>query len=1162
MNPRIIIKELEKLNYHQKLSLAEMEDLENSFTYAPLRHYLQALKHNSKPETAASDLLKKIFENVLAQSPFTEVKLKSGFIDFAIQENSVNPILIELKPGFDKTLDSGKTVNGIYSLNLEVTKHKDQISKYLTSNDFIILTNLNKTYLFNRDAIIDFKPFYEISFTELLKLFLDSETLWDTVRRLEDLYVKPELEQEFFTDLVKWYEELNCVNFIEKDGFTKGELVVLLINKIIFIKTLEDYGLIPYKFLTDEYFSKYNKWEIKGVEKILNNFFTELEEWFWDYYDTELFRTKIWDYIDKSKSNLLKFERIFEKVLGVGKWEYTFGKGMVHYNYRKIDEDVFGKAYETFIAKTRKDSGIYYTHRLITQYMSEQIVKHLFDPVVLRINDAIDKHDFETANIEMQHLYRISIVDTTSGSGSFLIKALREIYTAYKKIADKLEWVNHQTFGMFETPKFFTDALKFLNDNFLDANSKRKLIASIILRHIHAIDLDDRALETAKTNMWKEAVKLEKGLFNFRKLGSDYNHILPNLQINFLHTDTLYDLPIAEQLNYIELYHRDTIKNLQHIRNSYLNIPTEPNVLDQIQLNKQIIRQGLLTQFSSEPIRPPAFICLEFFYLYFDAEGKVLPAEEQGFSGIISNPPWEEIYPVAKEFANIGKYEMDRNDFEKAFQKKLEAESNFKQRWEDYQLFYKRYSVFVAEQYHYHQLKPSASGAMRSHLNLFKLLFERDVQLLKPGGYLNILIPSSFQTDEGSFGLRKLTFMENSLIELYSFENRGFFENGKTTKTKIFQDVHPQFKFSIVFMQKITPQPDAVFRSMFYLTNPNDVYTRTPLDYSLQMVRSFSPHNLSIMEFEKPEDYALCTKIRGTHLLLGEHGYNFRREFNVTDDAEYFSPIRRDETDQPVVEGKMIHQFNSSYSKINNYISTTTAHDLLFSKEVKRIKSDLKLTAKNSIVKNDFINNNHKLDYQTYRLVYRAIASSTNERTLITAIVPPNQFAVNSVNYLINCSYVRIDDATYVQNVLPSTETVYLMALMNSLTLNYFIRNKISANLNMFYLYELPIPEVNEADKKTIINKAFALLYYKSNSKLYDGLRKDLNIDLQELSLYADSLTHNQLRAELEVFIAEKLYGLNAADWQYLASTFTYGENPVTRTELNEIIRISNAFFV
>jgi hypothetical protein len=32
----------------------------------------------------------------------------------------------------------------------------------------------------------------------------------------------------------------------------------------------------------------------------------------------------------------------------------VFGMGMIHYNYRKIDEDVFGKAYETFITKKEK----------------------------------------------------------------------------------------------------------------------------------------------------------------------------------------------------------------------------------------------------------------------------------------------------------------------------------------------------------------------------------------------------------------------------------------------------------------------------------------------------------------------------------------------------------------------------------------------------------------------------------------------------------------------------------------------------------------------------------------------------------------------------------------------------------------------------------------
>ena len=30
-------------------------------------------------------------------------------------------------------------------------------------------------------------------------------------------------------------------------------------------------------------------------------------------------------------------------------------------HYRRIDEDIFGKSYEMFLASNRKDAGIYYT---------------------------------------------------------------------------------------------------------------------------------------------------------------------------------------------------------------------------------------------------------------------------------------------------------------------------------------------------------------------------------------------------------------------------------------------------------------------------------------------------------------------------------------------------------------------------------------------------------------------------------------------------------------------------------------------------------------------------------------------------------------------------------------------------------------------------------
>ena len=78
------------------------------------------------------------------------------------------------------------------------------------------------------------------------------------------------------------------------------------------------------------------------------------------------------------------------------------------------------------------------------------------------------------------------------------------------------------------------------------------------------------------------------------------------------------------------------------------------------------------------------------------------------------------------------------------------------------------------------------------------------------------------------------------------------------------------------------------------------------------------------------------------------------------------------------------------------------------------------------------------------------------------------------------------------------------MALMNSFVLNYFIRNKISANLNMFYLYELPIPNANTITKDKVIEKAFTLLYQKSNSEFYENLRIELGIEKQLLDDYID----------------------------------------------------------
>lgn len=1141
MDPRQIIEELEQLNTFTRLTVEEIREEQKSFKYTHINHYLESLIHAAKPETISAELLRHLADDIFKEEGFSEVRLSVGFGDFIIQENKINPILLELKPAFVRTEDKNGNPTGIVARPIVIADHKEQVQKYLTVNDYLVLTNLRKASLFSRDALVDFKPFYELEFTELLKMYLENESFWDNVRRLEDLHVKPELETIFFQDLNKWFEAFKTVRFNEITGLSHDELVVLLINKIIFIKTLEDYALIPYKFLDEEYFSKVKKWEFKSNYKVFNNFFTELEDWFFEYYDTELFRIKIWDFLEKDEENLMHFREVFETVLGLGKWEYTFGKGLIHYNYRKIDEDVFGKAYETFIARQRKDSGIFYTHRLITQYMSEKIVKQLFEPAVNEILACFEIHDYRKALEKMNEMYLITIADTASGSGSFLIKVFREIYTYYQLIYSKLQYAN-EIHGMFEVPAYVTDAQKFIDKTFL--NNKRKLISLIILRHIHAIDIDERALEIAKTNLWKEAVKIEKSLFRYSSLGQNNNHILPNLQFNFHQADSLYDLPLQVQTEEISKNFKDAIAGLHSLRKQYLDNTTHPELVDNIFNLEYPVRHYL--DKLDESIPNPSLICLKFFYIFFDESGDPLPVEQQGFSGIISNPPWEAIKPVKKEFAQLGKMEIGVLEFESWFSQKLNEDKDFKNRWDRYVEKYKFYSDYLKQHYIYQDA---------GDFNYYKFFIERDLQLIKENGFLSVLVPSGIQTDKGCSELRKFLIEENTLEELYSFENRGFYEKPwDSTKVKIFPDVDNRYKFSVTFCRKMKQENNYSFKAKFYLHDPNDLYNGNTIEVDKEMIERFSRDNLSIMEFKSVKDYELCRKLRNNKKLFGESGYRLRSEFHMTNDSHLFHPEpKKPEDALKLFEGKMIHQYNSNYTTCQYWISEKEARVELFDTEIFRIRQETGLE-KNRI-EEIFENNNLLLDYENWRLAYRAVGSSTNERSLICSVLPKKVFIGHSMNFLVDVDYKLSGKDSYKQIIIQPAEAVVVMALFNSLTLNYYVRNKISANLTMNFIYELPWPQIDDHIKKDIVNNSFHLLYHKSGGKLFDELGQELGIKPEK------KIDEIRLRAELEVLIARELYGLTKEEWHYLTSTFIYGDESDTKKELDEIIELSKEIF-
>lgn len=1139
-SPKNIIKELEKLVDKRKIDVGEIFDPVEEYRYEPIKHYINSLQIPTKPETASHELFRELVKDVLKRETFNEVSIGRNFVDFTIKESIGNPILIELKPLFKLIKSKGI----LKPETLNYSDHKNQILKYLKKNEYVILTNLKDAFLFSRNAMIEFEPFSHITFADLLMRFLDYHNLWDTVKRIEDQEIKIDLDKSFFEDLKNWYNEFRDVKIIKNDKFTKEELIVLLLNKIIFIKTLDDFGLIQFNYLAEEYLNKKDKWGAKGSERILTTFFNEVEEYFAYFYDTELFKERFWDYVDKSKENTDKFLNIFETTLGLDAWSKAFGRGMLHYNYRWIDEDIFGKAYETFIAENKKDRGIFYTPKEITKYMADGLVDYLFKPLVEEILKAVDKDvtDYEVADKLLARLYEIKIIDPASGSGSFLIKVLRRIYFYYQKIDRATRWIDTiESENLFDLPDSFKATTEFRQKHNFSNSGQIKLISKIILRHIYAADIDERALETAKTNIWKEAIKLNPLIYNYKKLNGESSHILPDLELNFITGDSLADLTNEKQIEIITEKHKSDIKRLQEIRNKYLQEPFFPEEIDEaIQLKERIFNT---LKAELPEIENPIFFCLEYFFTYFNENGEVLKDNEKGFHGVISNPPWEAIKPVEKEFAKKGKYSIDVIEFKKWFEEEIENNKNFADGWKTYRDSYERYNLYLRERYSHQGIGDP---------NYYKFFMEKNLELIRRNGIMNILIPSGFQTDKGCSELRALVTNKYLLQEISSFENKGYdnIKNSNKIRMKLFPDVHPQFKFSIVKVLNQLSHPFMTFNSKFYMHNPSELYEKEPINYNLEMVKKFSPENFSIMEFRSSRDYEICSEIRAKHKLLKEWGYKLSTEFHMTNASRFFhkveevAKIKHNKKMLCLWEGKMIHQYNSNYSKERYIIYENEARISLLETEKRKIKRELKLDDK-AIQNLEIL-----LDYQDYRLVYRDVASSTNERTLIASMISPNIFIGNTLNYLIGRNY-KLDGGSFNQQQIPKEDLVYLMTLFNSLTLNYYIRNKVSAHASIFFVYELPITNVTKKQREYLVNTGLTLQWLNSEQNQFKKLKKELGVTIDRK---ADPI---KLRAELELFIAKELYGLSDEDWQYITSTFTYGGKTKTREELDKIINYS-----
>jgi hypothetical protein len=496
-----------------------------------------------------------------------------------------------------------------------------------------------------------------------------------------------------------------------------------------------------------------------------------------------------------------------------------------------------------------------------------------------------------------------------------------------------------------------------------------------------------------------------------------------------------------------------------------------------------------------------------------------------GFDAVLGNPPWDRMLPADKEFFAAYDFSIlnaptkrERTEIEK----RLLSDGSVRIAHDKYIEEFRGAERLVDCLYHYQVVEIDGSKTIGKQ-DLFRLFMERKAQLLAQTGVTGIVVPSAFHANEGATGIRQLYLEQMTLHCCYSFENRR----------KLFE-IDSRFKFALVVSSR--SGPTATFPCAFYLHDDEWLFGDRgdrELRYTLDFVRRTGGEYLSLLELRSVRDLEVAEVCFHNGEPFGQVcerlGIRLGRELNMTDDAWRFTstakvlPGGEDPRDPDVAnhllemgylvlhEGKTFHQFTDQWEERPRYL---VALENLGDKPAWLKPS------------------------RYYRLAFRDIARSTDERTSIFCLVPAGMIFGNTAP----CER-EPQGRSHITALL-------VQACPNSFSFDWTLRQKSAAHVNLFILDGCTLPAVFQSTSLIIFFLSHSALSLTCNHAGYTPLwREQLGDVWREPKppftwpvLEGDD-ERWAVRAAIDAVVADA-YGLSRAQYAHVLSTFSHRSYP------------------
>ena len=536
---------------------------------------------------------------------------------------------------------------------------------------------------------------------------------------------------------------------------------------------------------------------------------------------------------------------------------------------------------------------------------------------------------------------------------------------------------------------------------------------------------------------------------------------------------------------------------------------------------------------------------LAFPYLWQDWAGD----RRGGFDAVISNPPWDRI-----KLQEVEWWAARDDDLAKAptaaarrgiIDRRRQAGDFLIAQFDEAVERAQTMSLVVRESGNYPLMG-------KGDINLYSLFVERGLQLLSPGGIMGMLTPSGIYSDLTAADFFKSVSTTGRLSGVYDFENRRSADQ-ENQSSKWFPDVDSRFKFCALIVggeERKFEQANCGFylNSRADLDDPQRVFPMTPADF-----QRINPNTGTMPTLRSPEGAEIVRGIYERHPVLVNRSGDVERQvwplryftmFHMTNDSDWFKTAEDlaglgayrvvgnhyklgGREWLPLYQGRMIHQFDHRAGSVEIHPENT------HNPYVTRSATDEERQNP------DFLpDTQHWVDAEEVKrrtdggflwaLGFRDITNSTNERTMIAAIVPWAAYG-NKIPVL------------RPQQGFSAGDAAMLVANLDSLALDFVARRKIQGtNANWYIVEQLPVIEPSTYDRAFGSTTAAELV--RDHVLRLCCTATDLEPFARELGHAGppfrwDAAERRQLRARLDALYFH-LYGLSESDAEHVLDQF------------------------